>query len=80
MQDRFEYLANAEDWFWYKHRLDQELRRLHHHRHDPESYPCAVGSEWSINHEVREGVMYEHTFFYDNLDTMAVTAGEAYGH
>lgn len=56
-------LNNPSEFFWHKHKLDNESRYAH--RHDggePSRYPCIIESEWG---DEQDGpYFYSHTFTY----------------
>lgn len=40
-----EYLRGSDDFYWYKHDLDNKVHVSHEHVGTPEAYPCLVQSQ-----------------------------------
>ena len=60
-------LDNAEDFVWYKKKMDVDSRYVHRHCGEPEKYPCMVISEYYD--DPNGPYTYYHSFVYQQLVT-----------
>lgn len=55
-------IDNAEEWHWYKARLDTDAKYKHRHEGAPDKFPCLVRSEWAD--DPNGPYYYTHYFTY----------------
>lgn len=55
-------IENANEWKWYKKRLDADEKYEHVHNGEPKHFPCKVKSQW--NEDYNGPFYYDHEFVY----------------